>query len=151
MIRDAKFVHTNIVARDWRSLAQFYTDVFGGEPLQPERNLSGELTDAVTGIPGAHVQGIHLELPGYEKPGPTLEIFQYNQTDDKGPPSINQPGFAHIAFAVDSVEEARDEVLAHNGSALGEMITLQITNEQKVTLIYMRDPEGNIVELQKWS
>ena len=105
----------------------------------------------MTGLKGAHIQGVHLELPGFEKHGPTLEIFQYKQIEDKGSSAINQPGFAHIAFSVDSVEEARDEMLTHGGSALGEIITLQITNEKAVTLIYMRDSEGNIVELQKWS
>ena len=26
-----KYVHTNIISRDWRRLAQFYEDVFGCE------------------------------------------------------------------------------------------------------------------------
>ena len=151
MIRNAKYVHTNLVARDWKSLAEFYQEVFGCEPVPPERDFAGERIDALTGVVEARIQGMHLRMPGYHAYGPTLEIFQYNEVEEKGASSINQPGFAHIAFEVELVEEARDEVLAHGGSALGELVTLTIANGAQVTLIYMRDPEGNIVELQKWS
>lgn len=36
-----KYVHTNIVSSDWKSLADFYINVFGCQPILPERNLSG--------------------------------------------------------------------------------------------------------------
>jgi len=36
-----RFVHTNIVARDWERLAEFYVRVFGCTPVPPERCLSG--------------------------------------------------------------------------------------------------------------
>ena len=151
MIKNAKFAHTNLVARDWKRLAEFYEAVFGCVPVSPERDFSGEKVDLLTGEENARIQGMHLRLPGYASGGPTLEIFQYNALKEKGASAINQPGFAHIAFEVDSVEEAQDEVLAHGGSALGELVTLTIANGARVTLIYMRDPEGNIVELQNWN
>ena len=150
MIRNAKYAHTNIVACNWRALARFYEEVFGCVPLPPERDYSGDLVDAVTGINGVHVRGVHLRLPGYESDGPTLEIFEYNETAAHGPSPINRPGFAHIAFVVDSVDDARGVVLAHGGSELGEQVTMTIASGAQVTLIYMRDPEGNIVELQSW-
>ena len=152
MISNAKYVHTNIVARDWRALARFYKSVFGCEEVPPERDYSGDLVDAVTGLHRARVRGLHLRLPGYDRGNrPTLEIFAYDELDEGGPSSINRQGFAHIAFEVDSVTDARDEVIANGGSALGEMVTMTIATGAKVTLIYMKDPEGNIVELQSWS
>ena len=151
MIKNAKYVHTNLVARDWRKLASFYQKVFGCVPVPPERDYEGEKMVALTGVDGATIQGVHLQMPGFGKGGPTLEIFEYGEEVEKGPSAINQPGFAHIAFEVDSVEDARDEVLAHGGSALGGLVVLTIANGDKVTLIYMRDPEGNIFELQKWT
>jgi catechol 2,3-dioxygenase-like lactoylglutathione lyase family enzyme len=151
MIQNAKYVHTNIVARDWRAQAKFYQDFFGAVPIPPERNISGKEVDALTGIDGAHVRGVHLKLPGFDANGPTLEIFQYEDLDDNGPAAINQPGFAHIAFSVDSVTDGRDEMLAHGATALGELVSLKTSDNAEVTLIYMRDPEGNIVELQRWS
>ena len=29
MIPDAKYAHTNLIARDWRALARFYEETFG--------------------------------------------------------------------------------------------------------------------------
>ena len=151
MIRNAKFVHTNIVANDWKALADFYQKIFGCEPVPPERDYAGDAIDSVTGIPGARIHGIHLRLPGYDNEGPTLEIFQYEQNTARGSDDINAAGFAHIAFAVESVEEALAEMIAEGGSAVGETVTLTIATGAKVTLVYARDPEGNIVELQAWT
>ena len=72
-----KYVHTNLVAKDWRKLAQFYTDVFACRPVYPERDLSGEWLEKVTSIEQARIKGIHLVLPGYGSGGPALEIFEY--------------------------------------------------------------------------
>ena len=37
----AKFVHTNLVAEDWRKLATFYEEVFGCVPVPPGKMPSG--------------------------------------------------------------------------------------------------------------
>jgi hypothetical protein len=42
-------------------------------------------------------------------------------------------------------------VLANGGSAVGEIVTLQTADGRQVTWCYVRDPEGNLVELQAWS
>jgi len=148
----AKYVHTNIVACDWRRLAEFYVEVFGCEPLLPERDYSGSWLNDVTALSGEiTVRGIHLRLPGFDEHGPTLEIFEYNRQPDRPPVSVNQPGFAHIAFHVDDVERARDEVLNAGGKDLGNLHRMDVKGAGTISLIYMTDPEGNVVELQNWS
>jgi predicted enzyme related to lactoylglutathione lyase len=145
-----KFVHTNIIALDWEKLAQFYIKVFGCEPVYPERNLKGEWLDRVTNLKEAHIKGTHLRLPGYTD-GPTLELFTYKeQNENKELPAINKPGFAHIAFLVDDVKVYYTKVLEHGGSALGEMAEKKIEGIGTLTVAYMRDPEGNIVEILNW-
>jgi len=146
----AKYTHTNIVARDWRKVAEFYEQVLGCEPVPPERHAVGQWVEQCTGVPGAEVRGIHLRLPGYGDKGPTLEIFQYNKEEKRSNTAINRPGFAHLAFEVDDVEAAREEVLAAGGRCIGDLVTVEIAGAGTITLIYMTDPEGNIIELQKW-
>jgi predicted enzyme related to lactoylglutathione lyase len=146
----AKYKHTNIVARDWRKLADFYVRIFGCIEVPPKRACGEEWVERCTSVPGAAIRGIHLRLPDYDDNGPTLEIFQYNKAQSRPETAINRPGFAHIAFGVDDVEAARDEVLAAGGSCVGELVTVDITDAGKITFIYMTDPEGNIIELQKW-
>ncbi len=147
----ATYVHTNIVARDWKALAGFYERVFGCEPVPPERALSGGWLEAATGVGGAQIRGIHLRLPGHGTGGPTLEIFQYEPQAGGLEPAINRPGLAHIAFAVDDVEQARNDVLASGGWGVGHMVSHEIAGVGTITFAYVSDPEGNIVELQKWS
>jgi catechol 2,3-dioxygenase-like lactoylglutathione lyase family enzyme len=151
MAVNAKFVHTSIVARDWRALAQFYEQVLGCVPVPPERNLEGRWLEDGTGVPGAHLRGIHLRLPGYGADGPTLEIFQYSPQERRLETAINRPGIGHIAFAVDDVEVARDAVLTAGGTAVGQVVSLAVPSAGTVTFAYVTDPEGNIIELQYWS
>jgi predicted enzyme related to lactoylglutathione lyase len=149
MIR-ARYVHTNLVARDWRRLARFYQDVFGCLPVPPERNLAGTEMEAGTGVTGARLQGMHLRLPGMGSDGPTLEVFQYSELAADVARVANRPGFAHIAFAVDSVADARDQVMSGGGAPVGEVVTVAVSTTARVTWCYVRDPEGNIIELQAW-
>ena len=147
----AKYVHTNLIAEDWRALADFYQRLFGCVPVPPERDLQGAQLEAGTGIPGAHLCGVHLRLPGYGDAGPTLEIFNYNIIKKRGDTAVNRPGFGHIAFSVEDVATAREMVLQAGGKPVGEIVTLQVATGAKVTWCYVTDPEGNIIELQSWS
>ena len=147
----AKYKHTNLIAQDWRALADFYQQVFGCVPVPPERDFKGELLEAGTGLAGAHLRGVHLRLPGYGDDGPTLEVFNYNILEPHSAPVVNRPGFGHIAFSVEDVAAAQAAVLQAGGRAVGQIVTLQIATGAKVTWCYVTDPEGNIIELQSWS
>jgi predicted enzyme related to lactoylglutathione lyase len=149
-VKNARYAHTNLIARDWRALADFYEAVFGCSPVPPERHFSGPALEAGTGISGSSLDGIHLRLPGHGPDGPTLEIFTYSTLADGPPPCVNRPGFGHIALQVASVSEARDEVLAHGGGQVGEIVTLTTADRAQVTWCYVTDPEGNVIELQSW-
>lgn len=150
MSNNIRFVHTNIIARDWKSLARFYIDVFGCEPVYPERDLSGDWIDKLTKINGAKIRGIHLRLPGYQD-GPTLEIFQYNRFSPReNDPLINDQGLGHIAFHVTDVEAVLNKLLAAGGEKYGELVEKDIRGLGVIKVIYAKDPEGNIIEIQNW-
>jgi predicted enzyme related to lactoylglutathione lyase len=92
-----------------------------------------------------------LRLPGYSEDGPTLEIFSYDKLVEHGMPVANQCGLAHIAFAVDDVDQALQAVITAGGGAVGRVATTEVASVGVLRVVYARDPEGNIVELQKWS
>ncbi|UCH90251.1 MAG: VOC family protein [Thermoplasmata archaeon] len=146
----ARYKHTNIIARDWRSLAQFYEEVFGCVRVPPERHLSGAWLEKGTGVTGAEFSGVHLMLPGQGDNGPTLEIYQYSQNKAKPVPSANREGFAHVAFEVDNVGEALAEVRKHGGGAVGDVTSHEVEGVGILSFVYATDPEGNIIELQSW-
>ena len=146
-----QFAHTNVIAHNWKRLASFYETAFGCVPIPPERNLSGEWLDKVTGIPGSHIRGIHLQLPGYEQDGPTLEIFQYSSMPERVPIHPNTPGFSHIAFVVDDVPTTAQSVFDNGGSAVGELTVREVPGVGRLTVRYVADPEDNIIEIQSWN
>jgi predicted enzyme related to lactoylglutathione lyase len=151
MAINARYVHTNLIARDWKKLVRFYGDVFGCIPKGPERDLSGRWLDRVTSLSAARLRGVHLRLPSYGDDGPTLEIFSYDDMPDRRLPMPNELGFAHVAFAVDDVETALETVISAGGGSVGEIATTEVDSVGSLQVVYARDPGGNIVELQKWS
>ncbi len=107
-----RFAHTNIVARNWKSLADFYINVFECKIKLPQRDLKGEWLDKAIGVKNVRQVGVHLSLPGYDNP-PTLEIFSYDEFIDTVPMMTNQIGFTHIAFEVDDVDKILEKALKY--------------------------------------
>ncbi|MHC1788027.1 VOC family protein [Solidesulfovibrio sp.] len=146
-----RYVHTNLIARDWRALAAFYVRLFDCKPVPPERDLAGDWLEAATGIDNAHITGMHLRLPGHGDTGPTLEIFSYDACPDHPDTYPDTPGFAHIAFLVDDVAAMAETVLEAGGTAVGELASRDVPGVGQLVFRYLRDPEGNIIELQSWN
>ncbi len=146
-----KFVHLNIISRDWKKLADFYIKVFDCKPIFPERNLAGKWLDDATAIQNAHISGIHLRLPGFEEGSPSLEIFQYDENIEQQDRKINTEGITHMAFRVEDVDYVLQEILNYGGSQIGNVTKKTIEDIGTITFVYAADPEGNIIEIQNWS
>lgn len=144
----ARYIHTNLIAENWRTLSRFYIEVFGCVPVPPERSYSGAELEKATALRGVGLEGVHLRLPGLGAEGPTLEIFQYEALAPRGHFAVNQPGFTHLAFSVEDVSRMQSKVLAEGGSAVGEIVVVEKADGERVEWCYVRDPEGNMIELQ---
>ncbi|MHC5012514.1 MAG: VOC family protein, partial [Planctomycetota bacterium] len=102
-------------------------------------------------VPEASLEGVHLTLPGHGPDGPTLEIFTYGTTEDRPEGAPNARGLGHLAFEVDDVAGALADVLAHGGRAVGEVTEREVQGVGRLTFVYARDPEGNVLEIQAWA
>jgi len=145
-----KYVHTNIISSNWQSLADFYIQVFECTPVPPARDQSGKWLDRCTGVENAHINGMHLRLPGCGENGPTLEIYSYTEMEEKVESLPNRKGYGHIAFEVDDVAAVLEKVIEYGGSKQGEISQKLVAGVGYITLIYAKDPEGNIIEIQNW-
>ncbi len=145
-----RYAHTNIVARNWKKLSDFYINVFSCAVKPPERRLSGNWLDQATGLSKAELEGVHLLLPGHGDNGPTLEIFSYKYTHETGPIMANYTGLTHIAFEVDDVDQTLNSALKNGGELLGKITEKAVEGVGFLKFSYFRDPEGNIVEIQSW-
>lgn len=144
-----RYSHTNLIARNWKTLSDFYIRVFDCKPTYTT-HLSGEYLEKGTGIKNAVLDGTNLLLPGYENQQLKLEIFQYSELLEKATPTVpNRLGYGHIAFLVDDIEGTLKKALEHGGKKIGEIVAQEYKRGTS-TYIYITDPEGNIIEIQNW-
>ncbi|WP_371371925.1 VOC family protein [Sporomusa aerivorans] len=142
-----KYVYSTLLAKEWRKLANFYIDVFQCQPRSDEFNFSGKWLAGLTELKNAGISGIQLVLPGYED-GPAIEIISYDQTSLRKHDIIpNLQGVTSLVFHVDSVDNILRKALAHGGQQLGATVTEDTDNLGKFSAAYIRDPEGNIIEV----
>ena len=145
-----RYAHVNIIAEDWKRLCDFYEQVFDCVPVSSERDHHGPHIDTLTSEPGLRIRGQHMRVPGHGNDGPTIEIFTASKNAEDSPKRLTRSGFAHLAFEVDDVDSRRSQIKELGGDDYGDLVTIDIPGAGKLTLLYMTDPEGNIVELQKW-
>ena len=145
-----RFAHTNIAAKDWKKLTEFYINVFDCQVKPPQRNLSGKWLDRATGLTNANLEGVHLLLPGHGENPPTLEIFTYTEMQEEPNIMANYTGITHIAFEVDDVQTTFEKALSRGAIKLGDVVDREVESVGTLQFVYFRDPEGNIVEIQSW-
>ena len=146
-----RYAHTNIIAKDWKQLVDFYVKVFGCDPVPPQRSQAGQWLDKGTGVEKAALEGMHLRLPGHGENGPTLEVYSYQNMLPQSPVKPNQRGIGHLAFEVDHLDKVVELALKHGASKHGEVSQHKVAGVGTIEFIYIADPEGNIIELQHWS
>ena len=110
------------------------------------KTLSGEKVSRGNGLPDVDIYSVWLKLPGSD--GPFLELLQYEKMPDRPLPQVNAPGYGHIAFEIQDIDRTIAAILQSGGQKIGEITNFGST-EAPVLLIYMRDPEGNILELEQ--
>ena len=143
-----KLAHISITARDADKLCAFYIAVFDCKLRRPPRRLSGEAVSKGNGLPGSEIYSIWLNFPAWDMP--FLEILEYKSSSDRPAPNINERGYGHLSFMIDDIHETMSKILDAGGSKLGE-ITNFGTAEKPFLIVYLRDCEGNILELEQAS
>ncbi|WP_341367879.1 VOC family protein [Yoonia sp. BS5-3] len=138
--------HVNLTARNADRLAAFYQNTFGFAERRPPKRLSGEAVSRGNGLLNSDIYAIWLNMD--DDSGPFLEIMEYTDTVNRPKPAVNETGYGHLAFEVSNLSECVENVLRFGGSLQGE-ITNFGTSEIPLLIVYVRDPEGNILELEQ--
>ena len=141
-----KLLHVSVTARDATVLSGFYRDVFGYVDRRPPKRLSGDRVSRGNGLPNSDIFSIWLELP--DEHGPFLEILEFSQAADRRMPEVDGPGFAHLAFEVPDLKATVARVLKSGGRLQGKTTNFGTETEPHL-IIYVRDPEGNLLELEQ--
>lgn len=136
--------HVNLVARDGEGLTAFYVAAFGMQVLRARRLVDGPVFFRGMGL----ARAFHSTWLGFPEGGPFLEIFDFDDPPWVTPQGPDAPGLRHLAFRVTDLAATRDRVLAAGGSAQGSITNLG-SEAAPVLAVYLRDPEGNLLELEQ--
>ena len=111
-----KFIHVNIICPNWEVFCGFYRDVFGCVNFGKLKDHEGSYKEQVIGVPGVHVVGHHILLPGFAKDYPTLEIFTYSVPGRDFPCDEKAMGINCIGFACEDTEAVAEALTAAGGT-----------------------------------
>ena len=134
--------HTSISTRDLDGLLHFYRDLLGLKQVIDIQMADNPLFDKVVGLDGARARCSFLQAGNS-----FIEFWQYSEPLGK-PPIADRPvcdaGLTHLCFDIEDLE-ATYEKLAPAGVTflsppqhLGSVVTC-----------YIRDPDGNLIELRQ--
>jgi catechol 2,3-dioxygenase-like lactoylglutathione lyase family enzyme len=129
------------VAKLDRSLA-FYRDLLGMTVL----GISGdEEVGAIVGIPGARVRAADIDAGN----GQVLELLEYaSSTAEQHIHGPDMVGTCHLSFQVGDLASTLSRLGEAGFRPMGEIAALTEGGVwQDCTVVYLRDPDGVIVEL----
>ena len=136
-----RFEHLGVVVEDLDAATDFFLAL--GLQQEGRTTVEGEVVDRINGLDGVRAEIVILRTPDR---GFALELAKYHSPpDDEGVrvAPANRPGYRHLLFEVADVNRMVD-VLAEKGFGLvGEVQDYG----DSYRLVYVRGPEGLIVEL----
>ena len=137
-MRIRRIDHFSFTVGNIEESAAFYRRL-GFEPFK--RYVSaGPDADAGTDTPDAEID---INWLRHTAGGPMLELLRYQNAVVEPARHNSEVGAAHICLCVDDVKSAYEELI----KAGVTFISAPHTDEFGVSWVYMRDPDGNAVEL----
>jgi catechol 2,3-dioxygenase-like lactoylglutathione lyase family enzyme len=141
--RVARFVHTGIVVEDLPRMVEFFTTL--GLECGNAFTVEGPWLDRILNLPGPRVEVVMVSLPDGTD---TLEIVKFHAPDgdagaDTEPAPANRLGIRHLAYLVEELDAVLERIARAGWSPVGEVVNY----EDQFLLVYLRGPEGLIVEL----
>lgn len=136
--------HTGLTVRSLERSVAFYRDVLGFEEAFAWNPRAPYIAELV-GYPTVDLHSAILRIPGSDV---FLELLEYRNVVAGAVDSGNaNPGTAHIAFAVDNLDELYADLTARGVASVSPPVTPSIGPNKGGRAVYMIDPDGFRVEL----
>jgi len=137
--------HTGITITNLERSLVFWQDVLGFE-LSHRAHHTGDLASEVTGVPGAEI--LLAVLKGY---GHKIELLEYLAPSDRKHADLRpcDVGSVHVALTVDNLDAVLRAIAASGWKAAGKPQTLKTGPNAGKRVVYVRDPDGTIIEFMQ--
>ncbi|MFC7323898.1 VOC family protein [Halorubrum rutilum] len=135
--------HVGLTVADLDRAVDFYAETFDLD-LAAEFAVGGEAFADAVAVDGAAADFAHLVAGGEGDGNETIvELVAYDPEGEPTPdPELNRPGAVHLGLSVDDVE-AFHRGLDDDVETLSE----PRTTESGTTVLFVVDPEGNLIEV----
>lgn len=137
--------HTCYTVKDMQKSLAFYRDLLGFEVVNERPAVTNQYFRDIIGFPDAVVYAVLLQIPNTVH---LLELFEY--IHPKGDPqnlTPNNPGSSHIAYLVDDLRAMYPKLKDAGVEFISEPVELNEGPNQGGWALYMKDPNGIIIEL----
>ncbi|UPW01281.1 VOC family protein [Halorussus gelatinilyticus] len=129
--------HVGVTVTDLDRAVAFYRDALGLDVLD-RFSVSGEAFAEGVGVPGATGEFAHLDAGSAR-----VELVAYDpEGDEAAAERVNQPGAKHLGLAVADLDGFYDEL-----PPAVETVSEPQTTASGTKILFVRDPEGNLVEI----
>ncbi|MFB6224592.1 MAG: VOC family protein [Haloarcula sp.] len=134
---DATAHHFGIIVSDLDRAVEFYHDVLGLEVLT-RFSVGGGAFETAVNIDGASAEIVHLDAGDAR-----LELATYEpEGEEMSDPELNRPGSTHPGLSVDDLDAVAERLPDDVETVSGPQ-----TTESGTTIMFVVDPEGNLIEL----
>lgn len=133
-----RFLHVNIITKDWEKCTAFYRSAFDGHRVGKPRDYEGSFIRNLAGMSEpVHVVGEHVSMPGYGVNCPTVEVFTYSVPSGQKPRTLSDTGILCLGFSADDMDAAVKAVTDAGGAVVSR-------NQQAALLT---DVDGNLLRI----
>ncbi len=139
LLANARWHHSAISVRNMETMVAFYRDILGFEVEWQIDHIKAEMIDTIVGLKDVDVHT--AMLIGY---GTRIELFQYHQP--RGEEQQRRQcdfGYTHICLLVKDAVALYEALLAEGMT----FVSPPQNHRPDGWCCYMRDPEGNFIEL----
>ncbi len=134
--------HTGVTVSDLDRSIRFYRDLLGCEVSPPVR-AEGPFFEAVTGVPGCQIDVAFARVAGH-----VIELLCYRNPPSQ-PSTLRacDPGFMHICLKVSDLDRVVNEVRTAGFEPVGPIQQAEGGPVSGLKVVYVRDPDGVVLEL----
>jgi len=136
-VSDPTAHHVGITVADLDRTVDFYAETFDLDVVA-EFSVGGDAFAEAVAVEGASAEFAHLDAGGT-----TVELVAYEPVGEGSiDPELNRPSATHLGLSVEDVESFY-ESLADDV----ETLSPPRTTSSGTTVLFVRDPEGNLIEV----
>lgn len=135
--------HTSFTVSNLDRSIAFFRDCLGFE-VTSKAPREAELTERVTGIPGAQITVAYVRGPGH-----SLELIEFHGPASKGKVQARacDTGAFHVAYNVDDLDGALAACQEYNVLPVAAPITVDGGPNKGARIVFVRDADGVMLEL----